>query len=151
MLRSEYLLSPQVLLTELRLHLCPVNLLLSPLLSLGLCPLLDECIGLGSLPDTPILCSDRFGKLLASGLKGGHIRKTSDFGVGGGWESDVGIQMAVSAHQVQPTQHGIFCVLAPDQICNVQSDVLVLVVYSVSPTLEVSSTVHLQRAKFQGY
>lgn len=51
--------------------------------------------------------------------------------------------MAVSAHRVQPTQHGIFCVLAPDQICNIQGDVLVLVVYSVSPTLEVSSTVHL--------
>lgn len=59
--------------------------------------------------------------------------------------------MTVSAHRVQPTQHGIVCVLAPDQICNIQGDVLVLVVYSESPTLEVSSTVHLQRAKFQGY
>lgn len=59
--------------------------------------------------------------------------------------------MAVSAHRIQPTQHGVVRVLASDQICNIQGDVLVLVVHSVSPTLEVSSTVQLQRAKFQGY
>lgn len=47
--------------------------------------------------------------------------------------------MAVSAHRVQPTQHGIFCVLGPDQICNIQGDILVLVVYSVSPSLGVSA------------